>query len=86
MYTGTGAVWENPTRGIPVRNPTPDTIQDFHQTHPAAPRPAQLKEFTFLPYQNHTTVASNVTAWTDGKIEPDAWNTVHSNIAETLFY
>ena len=21
MYTGTGAVWENPTRGIPVFNP-----------------------------------------------------------------
>ena len=22
MYAGTGTVWENPTRGIPVRNPT----------------------------------------------------------------
>jgi hypothetical protein len=26
VYTGTGAVWENPTRGIPVFNPKQESL------------------------------------------------------------
>jgi hypothetical protein len=63
-----------------------DAIRDFHKTHPAAPRPAQLKEFTFIPYQNHTTGDHPPTTWTDGIIEPDAWNEIRSRIINTLIH
>ena len=31
MYAGTGAVWENPTRGLPVLNPSNSVIFIFNE-------------------------------------------------------
>jgi hypothetical protein len=70
--------WEPPSN---LKNAS-DAIQDFHRSHPSAPRPVDFKSFTFKPH--HTEPDPHQTStWTNGKVETDPWIDIRTNIAET---
>jgi len=61
-------------------------VDDFHKSHPAAPRPVDMNDFTFIPITDPTTeIESTAEQWTDGKINPDGW-TLRINTIPNFIY
>jgi len=61
--------WEPPSN---LKNAS-DAIQDFHRSHPSAPRPINFNSFTFIPIPTPLTEPdlSQTPSWTNGKVETD---------------
>jgi hypothetical protein len=54
-----------------------EAIQDFHKSHPSAPRKVHMANFEFSslpPAQTDTPDHSTVPSWSDGKINVDDWS------------
>jgi len=73
--------WEPPSN---LKN-TSDAIQDFHHSHPSAPRPADFNSLIFIPIPAPFTELdlSQIPSWTNGKVETDAWVETHALVAES---
>ena len=51
-----------------------DTINDIHKSHPAAPRPVDMDNFTFKPMPKTRKNITTVPPWNDGKLNVDEWS------------
>jgi len=71
----------------PLRNLThaDQAVDDFHKSHPAAPRPVDMNNFTFIPIPENET-ESTAEQWTDGKINPDGWTLRINNIPNFIYH